>query len=216
MRFAYNVFKMQLRTMTAVFALAMLAAPTWTHAVPIFADWIDANNGMLGGATVSLAGATSVGTNGTFSGFNSPYFTPPIASTDVFGTFPSSTSITLTFSQPISDLTLHIFQLANTTLNFNHSFILLSSDGDFTTTSNTIRGISTADDDANGSLLFAGPITSLTWFGSNANSGDGVGFQISANVVSEPPLIGLLMLGCWLLAIGWKSRDLKVSFRTMS
>ncbi len=81
--------------------------------------------------------------------------------------------ITLTFSQPVSQLRLNIRQLSSNTLTFDQTFILLSSDGDFTVTSNTLTGLSQVGSDANGTLLFQGPLTTLSWTSNNAFPGDG-------------------------------------------
>ena len=153
---------------------------------PEYVDWTSATvssaSGTLCGSTVTATGAIRtdlVITDGMYTGFNEPHFTPSVAFTDSIGT-QTSNPMTLNFSPPLADPTLHIRQLANTTLTFNKEYILLSSDDDFVTTPNSIRGESSADD-ANGSLLFSGSFTELSWTVSDPNTEDGMWLQLSVD-----------------------------------
>lgn len=123
--------------------------------------------------------------------FNSVFFTPPIASSD-FLELGSTSDFRFTFAAPVSDITLHVSELAGNSLAFSSSFTLLSSDGDFTVpNSSTITGVPAGGpgnggsvDDANGSLLFAGSFTQLSWSSNAIEPADGFTIQISA--VPEP------------------------------
>ena len=202
-------------------------------AAPVFADWTAADgtantaSGTLNGVSISLTttaappslfdangGVTPFSvTNGTFAGYaNGSYFNPSTALTDVIS-LNSSSNFLITFGAPISNVTLHLFQLADTLVAFDSAFTLQSSDGDLTVTATTVQGVIGSADDANGSLLFAGPISSLSWTASNQNFGDGVGIQFSVDAaapggasVPEPGSIALLGLA-FAAAVGVRRRS---------
>jgi PEP-CTERM motif-containing protein len=203
-----------------------ISAPTSSLAA--FVDWtaIDATantaSGTLNSATVTLSttanpaslfdpngGVAGGNDSGTSTAFANPvFFTPSIALTDTVD-LNSSSSFLFTFSEAISNLTLHLAQLASTTVTFNAPFTLVSSDGDFLTTSNSIQGTDTSPDDANGSLLFSGPLSSLSWTASTPNFGDGVSIQFSVDApaaIPEPGSLGLLGLAL-AAAVGIRRRS---------
>ena len=186
-----------------VVGITMLASPSVARASTIFADWTTNTTATLGGASVTMAGTTRPDLSvldGTFTGFsNAAWFSPSIAFTDTVGMWTRDYPITITFSQPV-DLTLHIWQLANTTLTFNNGFSLVKSDGRFTVTSPSIIGVS-GEFDANGSLYF-GLVSSLSWVaGPQINSVDGMRIQLSTEATAVPEPASLLLLGTGLAGL---------------
>ena len=195
-------------------AIAMLAACR-VHAA--FVDWtsVDTTNqiasGTLGPVAVTLTTTTRVPNlfssggivswtlDGTAMDFSNSWFTPNIPLTDTIG-LGSSSSFAIHFSPPITNPTLHLFQLATTTLNFtngagNISFTLVNSDGHFNlatgAAATAIQGKSIAGSDASGSLYFAGTFSDIDWYVTTPNPGDGVDIQIS--VTPAPPLMAQLV-----------------------
>ncbi len=200
------------------------ASPVW--AGDTFVDWIaidpSANtaSGLLGSTSVTLstddAVPTAFGGEGVLTGVTNEssdafaddqIFTPAIALTDNIG-LGAASSFTLSFSTPLTNPTLHIFQLANNELSFTEGsapleFSLVSSDGNFgVVTATTIEGSppsgpGSSPTDANGSIRFSGAITKISWTSDANNNGDGFRIQLSqanAPVMScvgfEPPMAG--------------------------
>jgi len=189
-------------------AIAMLAA-CQVHAA--FVDWtsVDTTNqiatGTLGSVAVTLTTTTRVpnlfSSGGILGGildetsldFSNHWFAPNIPLTDSIG-LASSSSFALHFSPPITNPTLHLFQLATTTWNFTDgfnpiSFTLVNSDGNFTiatgASATAIQGKSIAGSDASGSLYFAGTFSDINWYVTTPNPGDGVDIQISVTSASS-------------------------------
>jgi hypothetical protein len=113
----------------------------------------------------------------------------------------SSSSFAIHFSPPITNPTLHLFQLATSTLNFTNgtgsiSFTLVNSDGHFNlatgASATAIQGQSIAASDANGSLYFAGTFSDIDWYVATPNQADGVDIQIS---VTSAPLLMVQLVG---------------------
>ncbi|MDW8197675.1 MAG: hypothetical protein RMJ56_08750 [Gemmataceae bacterium] len=155
----------------------------------------------IGFGTNAIVGGV---TNGTSTAFNNPtYFTPHLPSGDII-VLSAISDFRITFDSPITNPTLHIYQLSSNTLSFTSgghpiTFTLLSSDGDFTVLSgHQITGLSpfvqtATGDDANGSLLFPGTFTEISWTSNAAINGDGFGIQISTTT-PEPASWALLLL----------------------
>jgi hypothetical protein len=152
----------------------------------------------LGGGAGVIDGVT----DGTSGRFNSSYFTPALSLGDevLLG---GASDFRLTFASPVTDLTVHVAQLSDNRLSFTSdgvpiAFTLLSSDGAFTVfAGNTaIEGSPPSPgNDANGSLLFRGTYTELSWTAASPVFGDtlddGYWLQFSVAAVPEP--------ACWTL-----------------
>jgi len=147
-----------------------------------------------GGSGIGNGGVVSdTTTNGTSTLFSSTNFMPALAVGDDVS-LGGASDFRLTFSQPVANLTLHLYQLADNTLSFTTTngipaaFALLSSDGDLTVASGgtAIRGICACgapggSDNASGSLFFPGTFTELRWTSDSANMGDGYRLQLSVS-----------------------------------
>ena len=201
----------------ALSALVFAVSAHDLHAAPDYADWLTPTNGLLGATQVTVQGTTRADIsvlNGSFTGFsNSAYFSPAIASTDAIG-MQSAESFTLAFSQPVAGLAFHIWQLGDTTLNFSESFNLLSSDGDLVQIGNTLRGPGTSADDANGTIMFPGSMSSLSWFASDINFSDGIRIQLSANAQPIPEPSTQLMFTVAMLLLGLRMASRRQSRKT--
>ena len=203
-------------------AVVLLAASPVRGA---FVDWtsVDTTNqiasGTLGSVAVTLT--TTVRVPNLFSGggilggvidgtaldYSNNWYTPNIPLTDTIG-LGSSSSFALHFAPPITNPTLHLFQLASTTWNFTDganpvSFTLVNSDGNFTiptgTSATAIQGKSVSGSDASGSLYFAGTFSDIVWYVTTPNQGDGVDIQISAPSAAllKAQLVGSSIVCSW-------------------
>jgi MYXO-CTERM domain-containing protein len=113
-----------LKVVSAVALLAAAAAPA--SAAPIFTDWTavdfntDTATGNLGGASVSLQTTQLVYavTNDSTNEYSfGTQFTPPLALSDSIGYGSSAitpSSVSVTFSAPVTDVIIHISSLAST------------------------------------------------------------------------------------------------------
>jgi hypothetical protein len=171
----------------------------------IFTNWTSSTgttaSGTLGASSVTLttdkpvygnnfpSPVVSIITNGTFTGFNTNYFTPSTSATDTVE-LAAASSFTLTFQPPVTDPTLHIYQLADNTLSFSSGtttteFALLSSDGTFTGPTGSRSSILTGTQsltDSSGSLSFNGTFSQISWDSDAHNLVDGLDLQISLPV----------------------------------
>jgi hypothetical protein len=128
----------------------------------------------------------SIITNGTFTGFDTNYFTPNTPATDMVE-LAAASSFTLTFQPPVTNPTLHIYQLGDNTLSFSDGtnaieFTLLSSDGTFTVPTGSSGSILTGTKsltDSSGSLLFNGTFSRISWNSDAHDLLDGLFLQIS-------------------------------------
>jgi hypothetical protein len=168
----------------------------------LFTHWTAVNtsddtaSGWLGASFVSLTTDVSAGslgspvrggiTNGTFTGYDTNFFTPSVSRTDVIN-LEAASSFTLTFQPPASNPTLHLYQLADNTLSFSDGvnpieLKLLSSDGTFTmpdgSTGSSLTGVK-SQTDSSGSIQFTGTFSRISWHSNARRLDDGLGLQIS-------------------------------------
>lgn len=175
--------------------IAFTLTSTRAAARPIVGD----NGGIVGGGV----------TNGTFAGFNSPYFTPGLVAGDavVLG---GASDFKLAFASAVTNLTLHVRQLESNTLSFTSggnpiAFNLASDDGHFTVFpgNTSTQGSPGTGSDANGSLFFAGTYTELSWTAAIPAAvntlNDGYWLQFSVAPVPEPSSVA--MAGCGILGV---------------
>jgi Matrixin len=167
---------------------------------PVHTDWtsIDLVNeiatGNLNGSTVTFSG-TDINfgiSNGTSPFFNYPgVFTPSIANTDSVQFVSGSSSphnYTLSFSNPVTNPTLHLHSLASV-LTFSSpslfTLVRLSGDATFAVSGNTVVGSlipnPPVNSDSNGSVLIQGTFSqiSFTSLVLPGASTDGINFQLS-------------------------------------
>lgn len=221
--------------LAAAIAFIATPAPAATFADVVTVDLVSENaTGVLAGVAFTVqstraaprpitgdnGGVVSAITDGTSTAFASGVFTPslPLGDSVLLG---AASDFRITFAQPISNITLHIWQLQANRLSFTSrgipvAFTLLSSDGDFTVSggSTAIQGSSSSADDANGSLLFPGALSELSWtsavgVGANSNTPED-GIRIQASVVPELSS-SILILSGLLILIAKSSRRLRNS-----
>jgi hypothetical protein len=147
-----------------------------------------------GGVVGAITNNTSVLFN------NTAVFAPALDSGDelILG---AASDYRITFTQPVSNVTLHLYQLQANRLSFTTngapaSFSLLSSDGDFIVSpgNTALQGSPGGGDDASGSLFFPGTFTELSWisvFGTDTTSStveDGIRLQLSVTSETRPRL----------------------------
>ena len=139
----------------------------------------------------------------TSSVFDSPSFTPPVAMTDTVN-LGSTSDYSVLFTQPVSNLTVHLSELGPNLLDFNLPFTVVSDDGDLVASGTTVIGplANVSVDDGNGSLFFAGPVSNLTWTSNAAEPADGFAVQFSTAVPEPSPVLLLGLLG---VAVGCRS-----------
>jgi small-conductance mechanosensitive channel len=189
-----------------------------------FTDWMNINTttdvavGTLGSVGVTLSGQDILAgvTDGSFTGFNHPFFTPPLAMSDVLqlrGPNPPSTdTYTVTFSTPVTAPRLHLNSLAST-LTFSTPPTKLSGQADFVVAGNTVTGAlhdGVSPNDSNGTIELLGTFSSFTFtaqaIGVFGTVGDGFNLQIGADIsaIPEPGTLVLLTTGIiGLLGYGW-------------
>jgi hypothetical protein len=190
----------------------------------IFTDWttVDTTNntasGTLGPVSVSFTGGImDFGvTNGTFTGFNQPFFSPPLALTDVVGFrgSPSDFTYTIAFDRPVKDPRLDLASLASTLTFPGITLTKLSGQDTFTVSGSTVSGViggtlPPPNNDANGTVLLNGTFTTISFTADYPFSkGDGIALQVGADFAApEPASMTLLGIGAvGLIGYGWRHR----------
>ena len=176
-----------------IITLALAAALSATNgSTAEFTDWTNVNDtvgiamGVLDGIPISFTGdvvtANSI-TDGTFTGFDSPLFSPQLPFSDVLdirGTSPAA-AYTLKFDAPVRDPIIHFLSLA-ATVSFDTTNIAKLS-GDITVSSNAVTGFLRDHvplTDANGSVQFTGEFSRIafTIFYDAGLQPDGIHLQI--------------------------------------
>ena len=171
-----------------------------------FADWLGVNpsarlaTGTLRGASLSLSGPVLGGpgasfTDGSFTGFGQPFFSPRIPRTDAVGIHGlAGHSFVLKFGSPVADPLLYFATLASK-VEFPPGTVLSKVSGQetFTVSENTVTGAigpSGQTGDANGTVRVSGVFESLSFSVTplfTAPVGDGIYLQVAAAPTPAPP-----------------------------
>jgi hypothetical protein len=120
--------------------------------------------GVVGGVGITL----TVGSNGLIdfyetnsTEFNASAFTPPLPVAEFieFTGSPANPRYTLTFSQPVCDLTLHLYSLGSILTFSTTNITKVSGDSLLTVSNNVVTGdlYDTTGHDANGTIFWLGP-----------------------------------------------------------
>jgi len=224
-------------TIAFLAAALCLASGTLSGRAAVFADFVtfDVNSetatGVLNGVSFTLectqaaarpgvpddGGVVGGVTNDSSSLFSSAaFFTPSLPLGDEI-TLGAASDFRITFAQPVSNLTFHVYQLQANRLSFTDgsaplAFTILSSDGDLVASSgNTaVQGGPGGGDDASGSLFFAATFTEFSWTsapGTNATTttpDDGIRLQFS--VAPEiPPHLNITVPGVQQVQLAWNT-----------
>lgn len=189
--------KLLLTTRLPLVPLVIVVAVTPVQAGITFADWtsVDTTTNVAVGAWCGVAVTLSGGdinsgiTDGSFAGFNYPFFTPQLMSSDMVEFLgpnpPSMFTYTVSFTTPVTNPRLHIGSLAST-LTFNTALTKLSGQADFVVVGNSVTGAyhdPASPTDSNGTVELAGTLSSFT-FTSQAvfvTGSDGIDLQIGAD-----------------------------------
>ena len=175
--------------------------PARADAALLFTDFtgVDlANNtaaGNIGGLPVSLTGTdlTFAVTDGSSTSFNQAFFTPPLTAADAveFVGMTSTSAYTLTFGTPVQNPRLHLRSLGSA-LTFGGGVTLTKLGGEptFVVAGNSVTGVVSGSDDANGTVQLNGTVSSVAFTATAlpgaGNNVDGVLLQIGADVIPEP------------------------------
>jgi hypothetical protein len=154
--------------------------------------WTDvdaqAAHGRLHGADVTIEGPLGTGssTDGSFTLFGRPGFSPPLPSSDAVNLVSSpGSSFRIHFARPVRDPVLHFASLASE-LAFprNTAISLVSGDALLRLTGTTLRGAVLGSFDANGTVRIYGSVTDITFTAKpvydNPSSPDGIYVQVGA------------------------------------
>jgi len=187
---------------TKAIILALAATLSATNGLTAeFTDWTNVDtaagiaSGVLDGVPVTLTGGLTdfYATNGSFTGFDSPLFSPRLAASDaleVRGLSPAA-SYVVTFGAPIRDPIFHLGSVASV-LSFDTTNIVRRS-GDITVSNNTVAGYYSDPrgtpplSDANGSVQFIGDFTRIAFTALyDLSELDGIAIQIGG---TDPRLL---------------------------
>lgn len=172
----------------SVAGASTLATTDWTLVDP---DQ-DIASGTLGTVGVSLSGGDIPGgiIDGSFTGFDFPFFTPPIPSTDkidVIAPLGSIHAYAVSFSAPVTNPRIHISSLAST-LTFDTTVTRLSGQDSFVVpAANVVVGElldGPLPNDANGTIELIGTFSGFTFTAQPLGPySDGLSLQILGDVL---------------------------------
>ena len=170
---------------------AHAAATVTVIGAEAFTDWhtVDttANRavGTLGAATVTFTGTSiSFGvTDGSYTGFDRAYFTPPLTSTDyvAFEAYASPATYVLEFDVPVTDPVIHLLSLASTMTFEQGTVVRLSGQPSFSVSGNSVSGVISDGgfpNDSNGTVQLLGTFSSITFTATYSRTVDGIGIQV--------------------------------------
>lgn len=191
--------------------LFAFAAPAWAE-TPQFTDWTAATttgaSGTLLGAPATLKGHLQAipGTNvdGGWQAFNRPFFTPPLAQSDVLATFlegPGPVAYAVHFGAPVRDPVFHLGSFGSVFAFPSGTAVeLVSSQQDpdrrlhvaGSTVTGDVNGVrdGNGDTDGNGTIRLRGTFQDITWVADLAEAGevrDGHEIQIAGLPPLAPP-----------------------------
>lgn len=209
---------MHLRPVAAALAALAIVAPV--HAVELV-QWSSATSGTLGGSTVTLAGN---GVDALYEGgfvaslFSAPHFAAPVSLDQAVSLITPSpfccySQFVLSFSAPVQGLRLHLASMASE-LVFDATPTKVSGQESLVVAGNTVTGAGLdgpTPNDANGTIAFAGTISTLTitFARSVVASSDNLFIQVAAQPVPEPATWLLWLSGA--TALGAVARRRRVA-----
>jgi hypothetical protein len=203
--------------------LAVLPFSASRAAALTFSDWTSVDTsaevaeGTLGPVSVTLTGGNLVAgvIDGTFTGFNAAFFTPPLVTSDMvepLGPNPSSTlSYTVIFSSPLTNPRMHLRSLASVLTFSGVTLTKLSGETTFVVAGDTVTGAfddtTSPGHDANGTIQLNGTFSSFVFtaqaVGVFTGGGDGFDLQIGAAAEAVPEPAPLVLLIAGLAAMGY-------------
>ncbi|MCO5297101.1 MAG: hypothetical protein M9921_09615 [Fimbriimonadaceae bacterium] len=207
---------------------ALALGTTSAFAAPYsWVNWTSWTNGVTASGTISTSnGLVGVTVTGGFTDLltNYPAWTPTTSWADgsIVDNAPDNTSIvklispttiTVTFDRAVSDLAFAVWSVGQNgnavTYSFDHNLSLVTGGPSteyggqtITTTATTLTG-----EEGNGTVLFAGPLTSLTFTTNPAENWHG--FNLGLKTAQPVPEPFTMVLGAAALAVGANRRRAK-------
>jgi len=186
-----------------------LSSPGSLFAQPAatYVDWTSAGNGAQGtlgeiAVTLSWSSGGQLGyawLNNNATLFGSDAFSPPMGPTDALEIrgFSSAPTYTITFSEPVTNVVLHLANLGSE-LHFpaNLKPIMASGDSRFSVSGQLVKGeVFNSEEgygiDGNGTIRFQGALTSISFNAQHSGAVDGIAIQVGAMQAGALVLVGL-------------------------